>query len=162
MALKRFKPVTPSNRFKVLPAFEEITKSDPERKLVEKLSKSGGRNNQGRITCRHIGGGHKGKDRLVDFKRKRREEAAKDPLIEFAADWNEREARAPGHGTELFDWMTPLFSQESEAERRVRLAACLMADIGWRRHPEDRDRHDPRREAGPGGLLPERHPRPLR
>jgi large subunit ribosomal protein L2 len=83
MALKRFKPVTPSNRFKVLPAFEEITKSDPERKLVEKLSKSGGRNNQGRITCRHIGGGHKRKYRLVDFKRKRRDEAAKVIAIEY-------------------------------------------------------------------------------
>jgi exopolyphosphatase/guanosine-5'-triphosphate,3'-diphosphate pyrophosphatase len=67
-----------------------------------------------------------------------REEAAKDPLIEFASEWNAREARVPGHGEELFDWMTPLFSQESEAERRVRLAACLMSDIGWRRHPDDR------------------------
>ena len=67
-----------------------------------------------------------------------REEAAKDPLIEFASDWNAREARAPGHGEELFDWMTPLFSHESEAERRVRFAACLMSDVGWRRHPDDR------------------------
>ncbi len=67
-----------------------------------------------------------------------REEAAKDPLIEFARDWNAREARAPGHGEELFDWMTPLFPKESEAERKVRLAACLMSDIGWRRHPDDR------------------------
>ncbi|MEE8439232.1 MAG: Ppx/GppA family phosphatase [Micropepsaceae bacterium] len=67
-----------------------------------------------------------------------REEAEKDPLIEFAADWNAREARAPGHGKELFDWMAPLFSQESNAERRVRLAACLMSDVGWRRHPDDR------------------------
>jgi len=67
-----------------------------------------------------------------------REEAAKDPLIEFARDWNAREARAPGHGEELFDWMTPLFHKESETDRRVRLAACLMSDIGWRRHPDDR------------------------
>ncbi len=67
-----------------------------------------------------------------------REEAAKDPLIEFATDWNARESRVPGHGQELFDWMTPLFPEESEAESRVRLAACLMSDIGWRRHPDDR------------------------
>lgn len=67
-----------------------------------------------------------------------REEAAKDPLLEFARDWNAREARAPGHGMELFDWMTPLFPKEPAAERRVRLAACLMSDIGWRRHPDDR------------------------
>jgi len=67
-----------------------------------------------------------------------REEAAKDPLLEFARDWNLRDARAPGHGEELFDWMTPLFPRETTAERRVRLAACLMSDIGWRRHPDDR------------------------
>jgi len=67
-----------------------------------------------------------------------REEAAKDPLIEFASDWNARESRAPGHGQELFDWMAPLFTDESDAESRVRRAACLMSDIGWRRHPDDR------------------------
>jgi exopolyphosphatase/guanosine-5'-triphosphate,3'-diphosphate pyrophosphatase len=67
-----------------------------------------------------------------------REEAAKDPLIEFARDWNAREARAPGHGEELFEWMSPLFPKETPAESRVRLAACLMSDIGWRRHPDDR------------------------
>jgi exopolyphosphatase/guanosine-5'-triphosphate,3'-diphosphate pyrophosphatase len=67
-----------------------------------------------------------------------REEAAKDPLIEFARDWNTREARAPGHGEELFDWMSPLFPKETKAEGRVRLATCLMSDIGWRRHPDDR------------------------
>jgi exopolyphosphatase/guanosine-5'-triphosphate,3'-diphosphate pyrophosphatase len=67
-----------------------------------------------------------------------REEAAKDPLIEFALDWNEREARAPGHGGELHEWMTPLFTKETDADRRVRLAACLMSDIGWRRHPDER------------------------
>jgi large subunit ribosomal protein L2 len=83
MALKRYKPVTPSNRYKVHPAFDEITKSEPEKKLTESLSKSGGRNNQGRITCRHIGGGHKRKYRLVDFKRKRRDEAAKVIAIEY-------------------------------------------------------------------------------
>ncbi len=75
MSLKSFKPTTPSNRYKVLPSFDEITKSTPEKKLLEPLRKSGGRNNNGRITTRHIGGGHKQHYRLVDFRRTRREAA---------------------------------------------------------------------------------------
>jgi large subunit ribosomal protein L2 len=83
MALKRFKPVTPSNRYKVWSAFDEITKDTPEKKLLVPLKKSGGRNNQGRITCRHVGGGHKRKYRLVDFKRKRMDDPAKVIGIEY-------------------------------------------------------------------------------
>lgn len=69
MALKTFKPNTPSERYKVLPCFDSVTKSKPEKSLCEPLKHSGGRNNTGRITTRHIGGGHKRKYRLVDFKR---------------------------------------------------------------------------------------------
>ena len=69
MPLKTFKPVTPSNRYKEWPSYEEITKTTPEKSLTRPLKKSGGRNNQGRITCRHKGGGHKRKYRLIDFKR---------------------------------------------------------------------------------------------
>lgn len=69
MPLKTFKPVTPSNRYKEWPTYEEITKTTPEKSLTRPLKKSGGRNNQGRITCRHKGGGHKRKYRLIDFKR---------------------------------------------------------------------------------------------
>ena len=75
MSLKSFKPTTPSNRYKVLPSFDEITKSRPEKSLLEPLRKSGGRNNNGRITTRHIGGGHKRHYRLVDFHRTKREAA---------------------------------------------------------------------------------------
>ena len=75
MSLKSFKPTTPSNRYKVLPAFDEITKSTPEKSLLQPLRKSGGRNNNGRITTRHIGGGHKKHYRLVDFRRARRDAA---------------------------------------------------------------------------------------
>jgi exopolyphosphatase / guanosine-5'-triphosphate,3'-diphosphate pyrophosphatase len=66
------------------------------------------------------------------------EERAKDPLLEYAADLNARISRAPGHAEEVFNWMTPLFAGESKAAARVRRAACLMCDIGWRRHPDDR------------------------
>src|SRR5258705_1644475 len=66
------------------------------------------------------------------------EEIAKDPLIEFARDMNARESRTPGHAAELFSWMAPLFPKETSRERRIREAACQFADIGWRRHPDDR------------------------
>lgn len=72
MALKTFRPLTPTSRFKALPAFDEITKSKPEKSLVEAKKKSGGRNNAGRLTSRHLGGGHKQKYRIIDFKRSRR------------------------------------------------------------------------------------------
>ena len=83
MALKKFKPYTPSNRYKELPSFEEITKDTPEKSLLFPLKKSGGRNNRGRITCRHRGGGHKRKYRLVDFKRMKRDVSAKVEGIEY-------------------------------------------------------------------------------
>ena len=83
MPLKSFKPVTPANRYKMLPGFDEITKSKPEKSLLEVKKRSGGRNNQGRITCRHIGGGHKKKYRLVDFKRNKRDQVAEVVGIEY-------------------------------------------------------------------------------
>jgi large subunit ribosomal protein L2 len=83
MPLKKTKPFTPSSRYKVLPDFAEITKTKPEKSLTRSLKKSGGRNNNGRITCRHRGGGHKRKYRLIDFKRNRRDEAAKVTAIEY-------------------------------------------------------------------------------
>ncbi len=83
MPLKTFRPITPSNRYKELPSFEEITKSTPEKSLTRPLKKSGGRNNQGRITCRHKGGGHKRKYRLVDFKRNKTDIAATVLGIEY-------------------------------------------------------------------------------
>jgi len=83
MALKDYRPFTPSSRYKQLPGFEEITKKKPEKSLTVALKKSGGRNNQGRITCRHIGGGHKRKYRLIDFKRRRHGDVATVMSIKF-------------------------------------------------------------------------------
>src|SRR6188472_3146619 len=83
MALKTYRPLTPTNRFKVLPAFDEITKSKPEKSLVETKKKTGGRNNYGRLTSRHIGGGHKQKYRIIDFKRRKRGVEAEVKAIEY-------------------------------------------------------------------------------
>ena len=69
MATKRLKPDTPSRRFNVVPTFDEITKSRPERKLTVALRKTGGRNHHGKITSRRRGGGHKRRYRIIDFKR---------------------------------------------------------------------------------------------
>lgn len=70
-------------RFKALPAFDEITKTKPEKKLTRPLKKSGGRNNYGRMTTRHRGGGHKRKYRVIDFKRSRRDAEANVVAIEY-------------------------------------------------------------------------------
>ena len=69
MAIRKFKPNTPGTRFMSVSSFEEITKTTPEKSLTVKLTKSGGRNSNGRITTRHRGGGHKRKYRIIDFKR---------------------------------------------------------------------------------------------
>src|SRR5881398_1858224 len=83
MALKNYRPLTPTLRFKSLPAFEEITKSKPAKSLLEPKKKTGGRNNNGRLTSRHIGGGHKQKYRKVDFKRRKRDLEAEVLAIEY-------------------------------------------------------------------------------
>ncbi len=69
MGIKTFKPITPSRRNMTQLTNDEITKSTPEKSLLMSFSKKGGRNNQGQITCRHKGGGHKQKYRIIDFKR---------------------------------------------------------------------------------------------
>jgi large subunit ribosomal protein L2 len=69
MAVKKFKPTSPGRRFMAISSFEEITKSKPEKSLLEPLPRKGGRNNKGRITTRHQGGGHKRRYRTIDFKR---------------------------------------------------------------------------------------------
>ena len=69
MALRKLKPVTPGTRHRLSPGFEDITTSTPEKSLVKTLKKTGGRNSAGAMTMRYIGGGHKQKLRIIDFKR---------------------------------------------------------------------------------------------
>ncbi len=73
MPVKKFKPYTPSRRFMTVADFSEITKTEPEKSLTVPLKKSGGRNNQGRITIRFRGGGHKRLYRIIDFRRRDKE-----------------------------------------------------------------------------------------
>lgn len=83
MGLRKYNPVTPGTRFKIIPDFEEITRSRPEKSLVVPLKKTGGRNNTGKMTMRYIGGGHKKQLRLIDFQRKKDGIAAKVVSIEY-------------------------------------------------------------------------------
>jgi large subunit ribosomal protein L2 len=83
MAIKKLKPVTPGTRFRSNSTFDEITKSAPEKSLTAALKKSGGRNNHGRITTRFIGGGHKRRYRIIDFKRNKPSVEAKVFSIEY-------------------------------------------------------------------------------
>mgnify|MGYP001566844253 FL=1 len=88
MGIKSFKPVTPSLRWTNTQTFEEITKTKPEKSLLARLQRTGGRNNQGRISTRHVGGGHKRMYRIVDFKRDKRDIHARVAANEYAPNRN--------------------------------------------------------------------------
>ena len=83
MPIRRYKPTSPGRRFMSVSTFEEITKSTPEKSLLEPVTKKGGRNNNGRITTRHQGGGHKRRYRIIDFKRLKDGMPAKVAAIEY-------------------------------------------------------------------------------
>jgi large subunit ribosomal protein L2 len=83
MAIKKFRPVTPSQRFRTVPMFDEITSTIPEKSLLRPLRKSGGRNNKGRVTVWHRGGGHKRQYRVIDFRRNKHDIPARVASIEY-------------------------------------------------------------------------------
>jgi large subunit ribosomal protein L2 len=83
MALRRTKPTSPGRRFQTYDTFEDITRSQPEKSLVQALKKTGGRNAKGRVTCRHRGGGHKRRYRVIDFKRNKMDVPAKVAAMEY-------------------------------------------------------------------------------
>ena len=83
MAIKRYKPMTAGTRFKTVSSFDEITTTKPEKSLLDVSFRSGGRNNTGRITVRHIGGGNRIKYRIIDFKRNKDNIPARVAEIEY-------------------------------------------------------------------------------
>lgn len=83
MAIKKYNPTSPARRNMTVSTFEEITKTEPEKSLVEILKSKAGRNNYGKITVRHQGGGHKKKYRIIDFKRDKVDIPAKVAAIEY-------------------------------------------------------------------------------
>jgi len=83
MSVRKLKPVTPGQRFRVVNGFDAITTDKPEKSLLAPKKRSGGRNNQGRMTTRNIGGGHKQKYRIIDFKRDKQGIPATVKTIEY-------------------------------------------------------------------------------
>ncbi|OAT81147.1 50S ribosomal protein L2 [Desulfotomaculum copahuensis] len=83
MAVKKFKPTSPGRRFVTVSTFEEITSTEPEKSLLQPLKKKAGRNDGGRLTVRHRGGGHKRMYRVIDFKREKDGIPAKVATIEY-------------------------------------------------------------------------------
>ncbi|MCU0329380.1 MAG: 50S ribosomal protein L2 [Candidatus Kapabacteria bacterium] len=83
MSIRTLKPITPGTRFYSVATFDEVTASRPEKSLLEPIKKSGGRNNTGRITSRHRGGGHKRMYRVIDFKRNKLDVPAQVLTIEY-------------------------------------------------------------------------------
>jgi large subunit ribosomal protein L2 len=90
MAIRTLKPITPGTRFYSVSAFSEITTDKPKKELTEPLKKTGGRNNTGRITSRHRGGGHKRRYRIIDFKRNKHNMPATVETIEYDPNRNAR------------------------------------------------------------------------
>ena len=83
MSVRKLKPITPAQRFRVVNGFDAITTDKPEKSLLEPKKRSGGRNNKGKMTARHIGGGHKKRYRVIDFKRNKFDVAAEVKTIEY-------------------------------------------------------------------------------
>ena len=83
MAIRKYKPTSPGRRFQTCSDFEEITRTEPEKSLLLPLKGSGGRNCYGRMTSRHIGGGHKRRYRIIDFRRDKVEIPAKVASVEY-------------------------------------------------------------------------------
>ncbi len=83
MAVKKLRPVTPGQRYRTAPMFEQITSDKPEKSLLKPKKRTGGRNNDGKMTMRYIGGGHKKKLRVIDFKRDKHDVPAVVNSIEY-------------------------------------------------------------------------------
>jgi len=83
MAVKKLRPVTPGQRYRMAPSFDELTTDKPEKSLLKGVKRSGGRNNDGRMTMRYLGGGHKKRIREIDFKRKKYDIPATVKSVEY-------------------------------------------------------------------------------
>jgi len=154
MGIKKFRPLTPSQRYRTVSDFSEITTDKPERSLLEPLKKSGGRNNHGHITSRRRGGGHKRQYRRIDFRRDKRGIPARVASVEYDpnrssriallvyADGEKRYILAP-HGLKVGDTL----EAGPEVEARVGNALPLA------RIPLGSTIHNVELKIGKGGQL---------
>ncbi len=134
MAIKKRKPTSPGRRFQTVSDFAEITKTEPEKSLLDQKKSTGGRNVDGRVTSRHRGGGHKRRYRIVDFRRAKDGIPAKVAAIEYDPNRNARVA--------LLNY--------ADGEKRY-----ILAPIGVK--PGDSLESGPRADIRPGNALPLRN-----
>ena len=116
MAVKKLRPITPGQRFRTAPVFDEITASTPEKSLVTSMKRSGGRNNQGRMTMRYLGGGHKKSYRIIDFKRRKHDKT------EEQEDINKKDLKTKWNNWKNFkikDFLSGIFSKKRIMGRKT-------------------------------------------
>ena len=151
MPVRRFKPTSPGRRHMSVSDFAEVTKSKPEKALTEKLTKKGGRNNTGRITTRHQGGGHKRRYRIIDFKRTKDGVPAKVAAIEYDPNRSARIALlhyADGAKSYILAPAGVRVGSYVQSGRRRRHQAGQRASAG--EHPHRHARAQRRAPAGQG------------
>lgn len=156
MGLKKFRPITPSMRFKVSSDFSEITKNRPEKSLTVSLKKSGGRNNCGRITSRRRGGGNKRKYRIVDFKRDKFDSFAEVVAIEYDPNRSARIAlvKYPDQELRYIIWPDKLkvgdkIISTSDSQTDIKPGNCMKL----KHMPMGTIVHNLELEPGKGGIL---------
>ena len=134
MAIKKVKPTSPGRRFQTYSSFEEITRTTPEKRLLKPIRKTGGRNQKGRITIRHRGGGHRRHYRMIDFKRDKIGIPAKVAAIEYDPNRSARIA----------------LLHYADGEKRY-----ILAPLGLKL--DDRVESGPEADIKPGNSLPLSH-----
>jgi large subunit ribosomal protein L2 len=139
MSVKRFKPLTPGLRFKVANTFAELTTDKPEKSLLAPLSKSGGRNRDGKMTMRYMGGGHKKMYRMVDFRRDKLDIPATVKTIEYDPNrsafiallfYADGEKRYPDTGNCMYLSSIPLGSSIHNIELRPGRGGQMVRSAG--------------------------------
>jgi len=154
MPVKKYKPTSPGRRGMSVSSFEEITRSRPERSLTEPLKRHAGRNNQGRITVRHRGGGHKRRYRIIDFKRNKDGVPGTVESIEYDPNRTSRIALVNYVDGEKRYILAPVGLQVGQtimsgAEAEIRVGNCLPL----RNMPLGSTIHNIELEPGRGGQL---------
>ena len=154
MPIRRYKPTRPGRRFMSVSTFEEITKTKPEKSLLEPVTKKGGRNNNGRITTRHQGGGHKRRYRIIDFKRLKDGIPAKVAAIEYDPNRSARIALLHyADGAKAYILAPVAAARRRDGRVRPRRRHQGRQRAAAREHPDRHARPQRRAEAGRGAKM---------
>ena len=150
MGIRNYKPTSPGRRFMTVSDFEEVTKTTPEKTLLAPITQAGGRNNNGRITTRHSGGGHKRRYRIIDFKRQKDGVPAKVASIEYDPNRSARIALLHYADGEKRYILAPLRLRVGDTVERARRRHQARQRAAAARHPDRHDRAQHRAPDRPG------------